>query len=114
MHEGSIARNIIDIAQEEGKRNGIKTIKKISVLVGKMHAVIPDALEFFFDIMKKEYGLVDAELKIKEEDVKGRCKKCGKSFSISAPVFICPYCSSSDIEIIKGDRIVILSIEGED
>ena len=113
MHEGSIARNIIDIVKEEKEKNNIQKVKKIVVLIGKMHAVVPDALEFFFDIMKKEYGFDGTELEIKEEDVEGICRKCGKNFKISTPVFICPYCNGSDIKIIKGNEMLVLSIEGE-
>ena len=113
MHEGSIARNIIDIVRVEKEKNNIQKVKKIVVLIGKMHAVVPDALEFFFDIMKKEYGFEEAELEIKEEDIEGVCLKCGKNFKISTPIFICPYCNSADIKITKGNEMLVLSIEGE-
>ena len=114
MHEGSIARNIIDYVQKVAEENHINTVKKIVVKLGKLHAVVPDALLFFFDIMKKEEKIIEkAVLHLEEEEIVVRCKKCGNEFSVDDRYFVCPACGSPDTEIIKGGDILIVSVEGE-
>ena len=114
MHEGSIARSIIEYVQELSKKNGINRVERIVVRLGKLHAVVPDALLFFFDIMKKgEDFIEDAVLHLEEEDVVAMCKSCGNQFTVDSRYFVCPRCGSDNTELIQGMDILILSIEGE-
>ena len=86
MHEGSIARNIIDYVQKVAEENHINTVKKI---------------------------VEDAVLHLEEEEIVVRCKKCRNEFSVDDRYFVCPACGSPDTEIIKGGDILIVSVEGE-
>lgn len=114
MHEGSIAKNIIDEVKRVSEENLIKRIIEIKVICGKLHSVIPDALKFFFDIMKREYELLNsAKLIIQEEDIIARCIDCHREFLSEINYFKCPDCGSINTEIIKGNHIIISSIKGE-
>ena len=49
MHEMSIAMNIVDIAVQTAKANKAKKINSISVEIGALSGVVPEALEFCFE-----------------------------------------------------------------
>lgn len=117
MHEMSIVLNIFDIikkqlsAQFEGKS---PRVKKVTLIVGKMSTVVPEALDFSFHIAKKDTIFEDSELQIKEVPVEGECSKCKTSFFIDDPLFLCPRCENPDITITRGRELFIESIDIED
>jgi len=116
MHELQIATNIISIVEEEIRKSGKKEdIKFVYFVAGKMRAIIPESLQFSFDVMKRDKPfLIDAELKISEIPIKIRCKNCKAKHTLDEPVFRCETCSSMEIEIISGDELYIDSIEFSD
>ncbi|RKZ21291.1 hypothetical protein DRQ16_03815 [bacterium] len=109
MHEGSIARGIIEVVEREAQE--LTEVLKVRVRIGKLHAVVPDALTFFFDVMKQG-KLKNAVLEIEEVPVKGKCNRCGKEFEINEPLFLCPLCGSGDVEIKQGQEMHVVCIEG--
>lgn len=116
MHELTIAQNIISIAEEEvAKQSDSGTVKKIFFKAGKMHAIIPESLQFGFKVLKKESKIVNnATLEIDEIPLRIKCKKCGLEKNIEEPLFYCSKCNSFDIEIISGMDMFVESIEFED
>lgn len=114
MHEGYIAQNIIEEVKKISYGNSIKQVTEITIICGKLHAVIPDSLKFFFDVMKKEEEILkQAKLIIQEEDIITRCLDCHREFLSEVNYFKCPDCGSLRTEIIKGNHIFISIIKGE-
>ncbi len=113
MHEGSFARAIILTASKEAEKAGIREIKRIKVAIGEIHAVVEDFLITVFDMMKGEYGLEEASLEVEKVPLKVRCASCGRVYSPEEPVFLCPYCGAMGGEVLQGEELHIISIEGE-
>ncbi len=112
MHEMGIAMEIIDIAKAsipEDMKNA--PVKRVNIRVGKLSAVVPNSLNFCFEIAAKETPLSGAELNIEEVPVKASCKSCNHEWMIDSPVFKCPECDSSAINILSGRELDIVSIE---
>ena len=115
MHEGSIAKSIIENCITIIEKEGLQKVSKINIAVGKIHAVVPSVLEDMFNIMKMDYSVIaQSKLVITELDVKIRCKTCKKEFILDEPFFICMECGSLDIDVIQGNELHITSIQGED
>jgi hydrogenase nickel incorporation protein HypA/HybF len=115
MHELSIAKSIKEIVEEEIEKQGeIKTVERIKLVIGGMHAVVPEALMFNFKILTKGSVLEGAELEIREIPVQGECGNCGAAFEMTTHFFICTSCGSTDITINGGDEFYIESIIGRD
>ncbi len=115
MHEGSIAKNILKVVDGIKKEHNVDTVKEVVVRIGKLHAVVTDSLVFLFDLMKKDYpGLENARLIVEEVMVEGKCKKCGKAFTLDTPVFVCPICGSPDVVVEKGEEMLVVSITAEE
>jgi hydrogenase nickel incorporation protein HypA/HybF len=49
MHELSIVQNIIEIVQSELPKHNIARVKSISLQIGRMRQVVPDAFFFAFE-----------------------------------------------------------------
>ena len=115
MHELAIAKNIKDIVDEEIKRHEeIKKVERIKLVIGSLHAVVPEALRFNFKLLCNGTALEDVVLDIKEIPVEGKCNNCEKSFIMESHLYICPFCGSMKVSINGGDEFFIESIIGEE
>lgn len=115
MHELPIVENIIGVVCDKLKEVGSESrVTSVRLKVGKMSTAVPDCLEFYFELMKKETPLESASLEIEEVPVAAVCRHCGEEFEVSEPAFLCPTCESCDIEIIRGRELLVESMELED
>jgi hydrogenase nickel incorporation protein HypA/HybF len=114
MHEGSIAKSIIDSSLSIIEKEGLKKAITIKIMVGKIHAIVPQLLFELYDIMKEDYPkLSESQLEIEELDVKIFCNHCQQETLLDEPFFICPKCGSPDVKMLQGKELHIVSIEGE-
>lgn len=50
MHELGITRNIVAIVSEHA---GDNKVKRVSLEIGKLSAIMPDAIRFYFDVFSE-------------------------------------------------------------
>ena len=113
MHEASIARSIAESAQKISKDEGINKIEIINLTIGKIHHIVNEVLIDIFDIIKAEYEVLkNSKIKIETKDIKIKCRICDRSSVLDEPFFLCPSCSSTDIELIHGNELHIKTIQG--
>ena len=112
MHELSIVESIIDIILSEMPKHGIKRVERISLRIGEMRQVVPEALHFGFDCLSANTPLEGAELFIENVPVTGRCKACHSEFRLGNWLQGCTECDSSNVEIITGKELEIAEFEG--
>ena len=112
MHEMGIALQIIEIATASIPPDMPNArVEKVHVKVGKLTAVVPESLHFCFEIAARETLLADASLQIEEVPILARCSDCRFEWTVEAPVFACPRCEGSSIELLSGRELDIDSIE---
>lgn len=113
MHEGAIAAAIIQNALEVREQEHIGQVKAITVLIGRLHHVVPEVLQNHFQILKKEYPpLAKSKLIIEIAPVAVTCRVCGKVTVLEQAAFSCPACNSADIEITGGREMHLKDITG--
>lgn len=114
MHEASISASLVEIALNHAGENSMTTVHKLLVHIGRLHHVVPDVLKSHFDIMKMEYTILEnSQLEIQRLDVLVQCKKCQKQSNLEDVIFLCPQCGSPSIEILQGNEMHLITIEGE-
>ena len=115
MHELSIATSILDIVRGELEKTGTDArVERIVFLAGAIHAVIPDALTFHFDVVKKDYPQTKrALLEIRRIPVVTRCPSCGRVDHPEEPSFVCDECKSP-VLVEEGEELRVESIDVED
>lgn len=112
MHEMGIAMQIVEIAVNSIPVNFQgKSVETVNLKVGKLSAIVPDSLQFCYDIVIRETLLAGSKLNIEEIPVKARCRECHFEWTIDGPEFICKNCQSGAIDIIAGRELDIESIE---
>ena len=111
MHELGIAESIAKIVRDEIDRQNLTDVIAVVVRVGALSDVVPEALEFGFEVCTKETNLEGMQLKIERLSAKGRCNGCQRDFEVSENIFLCPNCESFDIKLTQGQELDIAYLE---
>jgi hydrogenase nickel incorporation protein HypA/HybF len=111
MHEMSIAMSMIEIVREEMRKCDAKILRSVRLNIGKMSAIVPDALSFCFEVITKGTEMEGARLMMDVIPLKGYCHTCESEFGIKDYVFACPSCGGTSIEIISGRELAVVEIE---
>lgn len=114
MHELSIIQDIFETLESSALENGIDQIKRVRLVVGRLTAAQPSALQFGFEALKEGHPLLSqAVLEIEERDVRARCRKCDLDFVLDEGRFCCPECGSYEVELKSGREFFIDFYEGD-
>ena len=111
MHELSIAESVVRIAsrQADGRR-----VTKVQMKVGHLRQVVPSALAFGFELLAEGTPVEGAELEMEQVPVEGRCRACGAESRYGSFPLQCPGCGGFDLEIFKGEELLVESLELEE
>ena len=86
-------------------------VKKINVVIGQLTTVVPDALDFAFEMVSKGTVFENAEINVKYVPLKVRCKDCGAEHVLDEPFMFCRTCDSFNLEIESGRELYVDSFE---
>lgn len=109
MHELGITQTIVAIAAEHAKG---QPVKRVTLEVGKLTAIMPDAIRFCFEVCCQGTVLAGAQLEIIEKPGLARCQRCGNPVELELPFGICD-CGCRDLQIIQGEELAIKTLELE-
>ena len=107
MHELGITQQIVEIVAEHA--NG-SPVKRVVVEIGKLTAVMPDAVRFCFDICAEGTVAESAELQIIETPGLAICRTCGADMELEHPFVRCD-CGSTELDWVAGEELRILEME---
>ncbi|MDF5722060.1 MAG: hydrogenase maturation nickel metallochaperone HypA [Rhizonema sp. PD37] len=110
MHELGITQNIVAIVAENAQD---KKVKRVLLEIGKLSAIMPDAISFCFDICTLGTVLEGATLEILETPGLARCRQCNAEISLEKPFGSCS-CGSMQLDLIAGEELKIKEIEIEE
>jgi len=114
MHEFSIATSLLEIISQEACAYQGARVKAVTLKIGTLSGVVPEALEFAFQVLSEGTIAEGARLVIERIALRIVCNACGTA-SMPADFFIiCPHCGSGDVEIKEGRELDIESMEIED
>ena len=111
MHELSIAQSVVRIVEEEMRKNNANVLKSVRLNIGKMSAIVPDALSFCFEIITRDTSLEGARLIIDTIPLRIYCSNCRKEYEIKEYAFSCPGCGDTGIKVITGLDLSVVEIE---
>lgn len=80
MYEVSLMENALAIALTQAKSQGAKQIHCLKMNVGELSGVVPEALEFAFDVVVRGSIAQGAKLKIERIPVTCYCLSCNLTF----------------------------------
>ncbi|MFW6357903.1 MAG: hydrogenase maturation nickel metallochaperone HypA [Chroococcales cyanobacterium] len=111
MHEVSLMENTLDLALNYAKEQGATEIHWIKLKVGELSGVIPEALEFAFDVVIQGTIAEKARLEIETIPVIAHCPTCDLDFPPSDLIYECPSCHQFCFEVCQGKELELASLE---
>ena len=113
MHEYSIVQSLIDSCEEHAKVNEASKVTKVVVKIGVMSGVEPDLLQTAFDTFKEATICEEAQFIMNIQKVKISCNDCSDENELEKNEYHCPKCQSTNINIIDGEEMFLMSLELE-
>ena len=110
MHELSVATAVLNTAikHADGRR-----VTLVSVQVGALRQVVPESLRFYWGIVARDTACEGAALELESVAARLRCRDCRREWSPELPLFRCPDCDGSDVEVAAGEELSVDYIEVE-
>lgn len=107
MHELGIAQEVVSLASKRAEGG---KVKKVVLEVGKLAAVLPDALHFCFGLCTEGTALEGAELEIREIPGLAQCLECGNELTLEKPFGRCE-CGNTFLKWLSGEELKIKYLE---
>jgi len=112
MHEASIVESLIALVREnlpDGQR-----VLRVDVKVGLLTGVSPDAMRFYFELMRSDTLGEQAELAVTLVGLQAHCGACGADHSLDETAWLCPACGARALVFKNGDELLLSSFEVRD
>lgn len=108
MHELSICNAIASTAVTHAEG---RTVAQVNVQIGHLRQVVPDALQFSWEVVSSTRDLEDAELVIEEVPAVVECLDCGATTTLEVPILACGACQGFDVKLVSGEELLVVSID---
>lgn len=107
MHELAIAESVVETILDRTEQRRVTVVR---LAVGTLSGVVPDALEFCFEVATAGTPLEGAALEIVELSGQAHCRACDRAFDVDDLVLLCS-CGSADVEVVAGRELSVTSVE---
>jgi len=110
LHEISLLENVREILQDHAKTQQFKQVKKITLEIGLLSCVEPEALRFGFNAVMKDSLAENAELIVTEQEGVGLCDQCKKQVPIASLYDPCVLCGNPFVTVTQGNEMKIKNL----
>jgi hydrogenase nickel incorporation protein HypA/HybF len=111
MHEVSIMEEAVRMAVETAKASGASRILVLRLRVGALSGVVPEALQFAFDVVCHDTMAEGASLELESVPAACWCPDCRAEFECEDLMSECPRCHQPGGELRRGRELEIASVE---
>ena len=107
MHELTLTQSLVDrVADAPAGRR----VSVVPVRVGLLSGVVPEAMEFCFDVVTAGGPLDGAALLVERVPGRVACRTCGAESPTEDLLLVCG-CGSADVEIVAGQELTLTRVE---
>lgn len=111
MHEMSVAIALLEQVEDVARESGARRIVGVSLRVGVLEHVMPDALTLAWLAVAEEGIAAGAALEIEEQAAVLRCRGCGTRFTPPMLADLtCPDCHRADADVVAGRDVILKSV----
>ena len=109
MHDTVFAGKIIGALKEtvKNKESGVV----VDVVLGPFTHVTKESLIGAFNALNEKEGYLNVSLNVRKNRAAINCRACWETTEIDKPVFACPICGSTKIELVPQEEFVIEAIK---
>lgn len=112
MHELSLLAALRDLVEEQVRRHGGGRVRTITLRIGTLAGVEPDALRFAHGVVMEGSLAEGSQLRIVDVPLEWRCSPCARAFRREEPT--CPRCGALSHELLQGRELELAAIELEE
>lgn len=113
MHELSVAHAVVSTVVA-ALPTPQSRVTQVRVRIGELSGIVPQALEFAYDVAAQGTALADAALVIERSPIVIDCPACGPQQLADARSFACPMCSVPCGNVVGGKELEVLDITLDD
>jgi hydrogenase nickel incorporation protein HypA/HybF len=108
VHELSVCDAIVGTTL---KRAEGRSVTQVTVRIGHLRQVVPDALQFGWEILTESTDLKGCALLIEQVPATVRCQECKAETVLDLPILMCGSCESFAVTLLSGEEFLIVSME---
>lgn len=111
MHEIALCQGMVELIEDEQRRNGFERVRRVVLEIGSLSHVEPSALAFAFEVSARKSVADGAKLEIHEIPGGGWCLDCQSDISVERRGKGCPNCGGYQIVVQQGEEMRLKSLE---
>ena len=86
-------------------------MQRVRLDVGHLRQVVPESLQYCWDIVVRETALDGVPLEINHIPAVIVCRSCGALTTVTLPLFRCGSCESVETDVVSGDELLVTSLD---
>lgn len=111
MHEVSLMESALEAAVRHAKGQNAKRIHAITLDVGALSGVVPEALEFAFEAVTRGTMADGATLTVNAIPLACHCAACDLEFEAEDLTAACPACGAWSPDVRRGQELLLAALE---
>lgn len=111
MHELSLMEAVRELALEQARAHGAGRITAITLRIGSLAGVEPEALRFAHEVVMAGSAAEGAALRIETVPARFACEPCQQPFQAEQGDGLCPRCGALSRQLLQGRELELASLE---
>ena len=111
MHELSLCEGVLQVLEQEARRQGFARVRAVWLEIGRLAGVEVEAMRFGFDVVVRDTLADGAELNIIDVPGAAWCRQCAQTVALDRRFDACPQCGAYGLEVTGGDEMKIMELE---
>lgn len=111
MHEMGITAEVLAAVSEAAERAGAVRVNRVTLTIGELTAIMPDALQFAWDALTPGTIVEGATLDVVAVPARSRCTECATEFTHDQYDRLCPSCGSFVVQVLAGNELRIEDVD---
>ena len=111
MHEAGLAQTALEIAAAKAAERGATRVHRLTLRVGDLSGVVPEALRFALEALSPGTAAEGAAFDIEVVPVECHCHACDRPFRPADVVYACPACGTLSGDVRRGHDLELVSME---
>ena len=111
MHEVSLMQDTLILAARHARQAGGTRIHRLRMRIGPLSGVVPETLEFAFEIVAKGTIAEGGQLEIERVPIVCYCGPCAAEFTAADMLCECPTCKTPSFDVRSGREMHLMSVE---
>ncbi len=108
MHELSLCDAIVTSVTKHAEG---RPVTQVTVRIGHLRQVVPDALQFGWEMLTDTTDLKGCALVIEQVPATVVCLECAAQTTLDMPILCCAACDSFEVKLVTGEEFHIVSMD---